>query len=131
MLCLRTLEKFMYLISTNTGEIITILAALILLPGLPLIFTPVQILWVNLVTDGLLDKFIAMEPKEAGIMDRPPRKPKEKIINRDMLLNILFVGALMAIGTLDFHKRIQRWRPSKRSDFSLHNHSAVSSVQRT
>ncbi len=89
-----------YLISTNTGEIITILAALILLPGLPLIFTPVQILWVNLVTDGLLDKFIAMEPKEKGIMDQPPRKPKEKIINRDMMLNIIYVGALMAIGTL-------------------------------
>lgn len=89
-----------YLISTNTGEIITILAALILLPGLPLIFSPVQILWVNLVTDGLIDKFLAMEPKEKGIMDQPPRKSKEKIINREMMLNIIYVGALMAIGTL-------------------------------
>lgn len=89
-----------YLISTNTGEIITILAALIFLPGLPLIFTPVQILWVNLVTDGLLDKFIAMEPKEKGVMNQPPRKPKEKIINRDMMLNIIYVGIFMAIGTL-------------------------------
>lgn len=89
-----------YLISTNTGEIITILAALILLPGVPLIFTAVQILWVNLVTDGLLDKFLAMEPKEKGVMNQPPRKPKEKIINRDMMLNIIYVGIFMAIGTL-------------------------------
>ncbi|MCW4044408.1 MAG: HAD-IC family P-type ATPase, partial [Candidatus Bathyarchaeota archaeon] len=89
-----------YLISTNTGEIITILAALILLPGVPLIFTPVQILWVNLVTDGLLDKFIAMEPKEKGIMEQPPRKPKERIVNRDMMLNIVYVGIFMAVGTL-------------------------------
>jgi P-type Ca2+ transporter type 2C len=89
-----------YLISTNTGEIITIMAALIFLPGVPLIFTPVQILWVNLVTDGLLDKFLAMEPKEKGVMDQPPRKPKEKIINRDMMLNIIYVSAFMAIGTL-------------------------------
>jgi len=89
-----------YLISTNTGEIITIIAALILLPGVPLIFTPVQILWVNLVTDGLLDKFLAMEPKEKGVMDQPPRKPKEKIINRDTMLNIVYVGIFMAVGTL-------------------------------
>jgi Ca2+-transporting ATPase len=89
-----------YLISTNTGEIITILAALILLPTAPLIFTAVQILWVNLVTDGLLVIPLAMEPKENNVMDSPPRKPSEKMINREMVLNILFVGSFMAIGTL-------------------------------
>lgn len=89
-----------YLVSTNTGEIITVIAALVLLPGIPLIFTPVQILWVNLVTDGLLDKFLAMEPKESGVMAQPPRKPKERIINRDIMLNIVYVGIFMAFGTL-------------------------------
>ncbi len=89
-----------YLISTNTGEIITILAALILLPNAPLIFTAVQILWVNLVTDGLLVIPLALEPKEENVMDSPPRKPKERIINREMGLNIIFVGSFMAIGTL-------------------------------
>jgi len=89
-----------YLISTNAGEILTILGALIFLPGSPLIFTAVQILWVNLVTDGLLDKFIAMEPKEAKVMDEPPMKPNEKIINRDIMLNTIFVGVFMAVGTL-------------------------------
>ncbi|MGB9959751.1 MAG: cation-translocating P-type ATPase [Candidatus Bathyarchaeales archaeon] len=89
-----------YLISTNTGEIITILGALLFLPGVPLIFTPVQILWVNLVTDGLLDKFLAMEPKEKDVMEQPPRKPEEKIINRDIALNIVYVSLFMAFGTL-------------------------------
>ncbi len=89
-----------YLISTNTGEIITILGALLFLPGVPLIFTPVQILWVNLVTDGLLDKFLAMEPKEEDIMKQPPRKPEEKIINRDIALNVVYVSLFMAVGTL-------------------------------
>jgi Ca2+-transporting ATPase len=89
-----------YLVSTNAGEILTILGALILLPGAPLIFTPVQILWVNLVTDGLLDKFIAMEPKERDVMSNPPRKPNASIINRDIMLNTVYVGVFMAIGTL-------------------------------
>ena len=89
-----------YLISTNTGEIITILAALILLPNAPLIFSAVQILWINLVTDGLLVIPLAMEPKEANVMDSPPRKPKEHIINREMVFNIVFVGLFMAVGTL-------------------------------
>ncbi|MEM2101948.1 MAG: HAD-IC family P-type ATPase [Candidatus Bathyarchaeia archaeon] len=89
-----------YLIATNTGEIITILAALILLPGAPLIFTPVQILWVNLVTDGLLDVTLAMEPKEEDVMDQPPRKPTEKIINRNIMINTIYVGIFMMIGTL-------------------------------
>ncbi|MEM1717367.1 MAG: HAD-IC family P-type ATPase [Candidatus Bathyarchaeia archaeon] len=89
-----------YLVSTNTGEIITITGALLFLPGVPLIFTPVQILWVNLVTDGLLDKFLAMEPKERDVMEQPPRKPTEKIINRDTALNIIYVSLFMAVGTL-------------------------------
>lgn len=89
-----------YLISTNTGEIITIIGALLFLPGVPLIFTPVQILWVNLVTDGLLDKPLAVEPKERDVMEQPPRKPTEKIINRDIMINVLYVALFMAIGTL-------------------------------
>ncbi len=89
-----------YLISTNTGEVVTILAALILLTGAPLILAPVQVLWINLVTDGLLVIPIAIEAKEGDVMDRPPRKPKEKIINRDITLNVIYVSAFMAIGTL-------------------------------
>ncbi len=89
-----------YLVSTSAGEILTILGALIFLAGVPLIFTPVQILWVNLVTDGLLDKVLAMEPKEEDVMDQPPRNPNEKIINREIMINTIYVGVLMAVGTL-------------------------------
>jgi Ca2+-transporting ATPase len=91
-----------YLISTNTGEIITILGALIFLPNAPLIFTAVQILWINLVTDGLLVIPLALEPKEENVMDLPPRKPKERIINRELIFSIIFVASFMAVGTLWF-----------------------------
>lgn len=91
-----------YLISTNTGEIITILAALLLLPNAPLIFTAVQILWINLVTDGLLVIPLALEPKEVDVMARPPRKSNAQIINRDILFSIVFVGVFMAVGALWF-----------------------------
>ena len=91
-----------YLISTNTGEIIMILSALILLPNAPLIFTAVQVLWINLVTDGLLVIPLALEPKEENVMDLPPRKPKERIINREMIFNIIFVASFMAVGSLWF-----------------------------
>ena len=89
-----------YLISTNAGEILTILIALVFLAINVLIFTPVHILWVNLVTDGLLVINLAMEPKEEDVMDRPPRNPMENIINIDVLKNVLFVAIFMAAGTL-------------------------------
>jgi Ca2+-transporting ATPase len=95
---IRKVVKF--LISTNFGEDLTILLSMLLFKGLPLIFTPVQILWVNLVTDGVLDITIAMEPKEQDVMNEPPRKIDAQIINKEILLNTIFVAAIMAAGTL-------------------------------
>ncbi len=89
-----------YLLSTNIGEDLIILTALILLPATPLILTPIQILWVNLVTDGILDVTLAMEPKEEDVMDEPPRKPTANIVNKEILLNIFYVSVFMMIGTL-------------------------------
>jgi len=89
-----------YLVTTNTAEIITILSALILFPNHPLILTPIMILWINLVTDGLLDKTLVLEAKEADIMEQPPRDPVEKLIDRTMLRNVLILGVLMAAITL-------------------------------
>ncbi|MEM0342729.1 MAG: HAD-IC family P-type ATPase [Thermoplasmata archaeon] len=89
-----------YLISTNTGEILTIQAALVLIPGAPLILTPIMILWINLVTDGLLDKTLALEPKEEDVMHTPPRKPGAKLIDVTMVQNVIVLGILMAAGTL-------------------------------
>ncbi len=89
-----------FLLATNVGEIVTLLGALLFLPFKGLIITPVQILWVNLVTDGLLDITLALEPKEGDVMKQPPRKPNERIINREILRNILYVAMFMAAGTL-------------------------------
>lgn len=89
-----------FLISTNAGEVLTILGAIFLLPVGQLIFTPVQILWVNLVTDGLLDITIALEPKEGDVMSEPPRKSEKRIIDRQMLYVVLFVAVIMVIGAL-------------------------------
>jgi Ca2+-transporting ATPase len=89
-----------FLLATNIGEILTILTALMLLPVRETIITPVQILWVNLVTDGLLDITIALEPKEGDVMDDPPRHRNASIINKVMVRNIVYVAIFMAVGTL-------------------------------
>jgi len=97
-----------YLLATNIGEDLTLLSALAFLPGAGLIITPVQILWVNLVTDGVLDIALAMEPKEGDVMDEPPRKPNARIINQEIMLNILYVALFMAAGTVWMFTRANR-----------------------
>lgn len=89
-----------FLLATNIGEDITLLGSLILFAAKGLIITPVQILWVNLVTDGILDITLAMEPKEEDVMDEPPRKQGSQIVNKEILFNILIVAIVMATGTL-------------------------------
>ena len=97
-----------YLLATNIGEDLTLLSALAFLPGADLIVTPVQILWVNLVTDGVLDIALAMEPKEGDVMEEPPRKPNARIINREIMLNVVYVALFMAVGTLWMFIRANR-----------------------
>ena len=89
-----------FLIATNVGEMLTILASLLIVPNGVMILTPVQILWVNLVTDGILDITLAMEPGEAGVMDDPPRNRNAKIINGEILRGVVLVALFMAAGTL-------------------------------
>jgi len=89
-----------FLLATNIAEDITLISSLVLFASKGLIVTPVQILWVNLVTDGILDITLALEPKEGDVMDEPPRKPTARIINQEILWNILFVAVFMAGGTL-------------------------------
>jgi Ca2+-transporting ATPase len=82
------IQKFVrYLLSSNTAEVLAIF--LNILMGGPLIFLPVQILWMNLVTDGLTAVALGMEPGEKGIMKRPPRNVDERILNRKGILLIL------------------------------------------
>lgn len=101
------IRKFIqYLLSANLGEVLTIFIALIMAPffanSLPLI--ALQILWINLVTDGLPALALGVEPPEPKIMEKKPRDPKEKIINLPMSIKMLFVGIIIMVGTLGIFK---------------------------
>jgi Ca2+-transporting ATPase len=89
------IRKFIrYAVTTNAAEIWTIFLAPFL--GLPMPLLPIQILWINLVTDGLPGLAIAAEPAEHGIMQRPPRPPKESIFAHGMWQHIVWVSLAMA-----------------------------------
>jgi Ca2+-transporting ATPase len=104
------IRKFLrYLLSSNIGEVMTmffgvLLARFIGLPAadggvvLPLLAT--QLLWINLVTDGAPALALGVDPADAGLMSLPPRPKGEGVITRRMWSGILFVGAIMAAGTL-------------------------------
>lgn len=86
-----------YLLATNTGEIALYL--LTILVGLPIPLIPVQILWINLVTDGFNTIPLSLEPGEPGILQERPRNPREPIITRSMAYRIAFLSSFMLIGT--------------------------------
>ncbi len=83
-----------YLLSCNISEVATIFISILLKLPLPLI--PVQILWMNLVTDGLPALALGVEPAEPDVMKRPPRDPQEGIMSRDVLVNIFIGGILLS-----------------------------------
>ena len=87
-----------YVLTCNSGEIWTIFLAPFL--GLPIPLLPIQILWINLVTDGLPGLALAAEPAEPDIMKRPPRNPKESIFADGLGVHVLWVGLLMGILSL-------------------------------
>jgi len=87
-----------YTLSSNLGEILVIFMAIII--GWPLPLIAIQILWVNLLTDGLPGLALGLDSFSKDIMKKPPRKREEKIISKDVIQNILIVGFVMMIGTL-------------------------------
>lgn len=85
-----------YILGSNIGEVLTIAAApLIGLGGVPL--TPLQILWMNLVTDGLPALALAVEPPEPDVMQRPPFSPRESIFARGLGSYMIRIGIIFAI----------------------------------
>ena len=88
------IRKFIkYTMTSNSGEIWTIFLAPLI--GLPIPLLPIQILWINLVTDGLPGLAFASEQAEDNTLNRPPRKPEESIFADGMGLHIIWVGLLM------------------------------------
>lgn len=88
-----------YILGSNIGEVITIAAAPILgLGGVPL--SPLQILWMNLVTDGLPALALAVEPGRAVVMQQPPKDPNESIFARGLGLYMIRIGIVLAVITI-------------------------------
>jgi Ca2+-transporting ATPase len=87
-------KALVYLLIGNTAELAVMLAASVL--GLPLPLLPLHLLWINLVTDGLPALALVMDPPLPGVLDRPPRPPKEPILGRSQWARIAWVGALEA-----------------------------------
>jgi len=83
-----------YILASNWAEILVMLLAPLF--GLPIPLFPVQILWMNLVTDGLPALALGVEPGEKDVMSRPPREPSRPILTRTTGAHILWVGLLMA-----------------------------------
>ena len=93
------IRKFIkYTMTSNSGEIWTILLAPLL--GMPIPLLPIHILWINLVTDGLPGLAFASEPHERAIMERPPRAPKESIFADGLGTHLIWVGLLMGGASL-------------------------------
>jgi len=85
-----------YILGSNIGEVLTIAAAPLLgLGGVPL--SPLQILWMNLVTDGLPALALAVEPAEPDVMKRPPFSPRESIFARGLGFYMVRIGIIFAI----------------------------------
>ncbi len=88
-----------YVLGSNIGEVITIASTPLLgLAGVPI--SPLQILWMNFVTDGLPALALAMEKGEPNVMQRPPYKPRESIFARGLGLYMMRVGLVLAIVTI-------------------------------
>lgn len=93
------IRKFIrYMLSCNLGEVLTMFLGMLI--GLPIPLLPIQILWVNLVTDGLPAIALGLDPPERDIMKRRPRGAKENIFSNGLLKLILFRGTLIGISTL-------------------------------
>jgi magnesium-transporting ATPase (P-type) len=90
-------KSILFILPTNGGEGLTILAAIILGRTLPL--TPVQVLWVNMITAVTLALALAFEPPEAEVMKRPPRDPKANLLGGYFLWRIGLVSGVMCAGT--------------------------------
>lgn len=93
------IRKFIrYMLASNVGEILVMLFAMML--GMPLPLVAIQILWINLVTDGLPAMALGMDPPEGDVMKRKPRNPNESVFARGLTWKILSRGFMIGVVTL-------------------------------
>ncbi|EGO63237.1 calcium-transporting P-type ATPase, PMR1-type [Acetonema longum] len=103
------IRKFIrYLLSCNTGEVLIMFMATLV--GLPLPLLPVQVLWVNLVTDGLPALALGLDPSEPNNMQRPPRLPNESLFSRGLGKRIMFRGIQIGLSTIFVFGAVYFWR---------------------
>lgn len=100
-------KSVQYLLSCNTGEIVAIFFAILLGLGSPL--TPIQILWLNLITDGAPALALGLEPPEKGVMKRKPRNPNEGVLAGGMGQDILIIGVTIGLISLASYWLALHW----------------------
>lgn len=88
----------LFLIPTGFAAVFSILATIFM--GIPIPYVPAQLLWINLVTNGLQDVALAFEPGEKGVIRRPPRNPKEGIMSSLMIQRSIIVSLLISGGVI-------------------------------
>lgn len=94
-----------YLLATNAGEALTMMGALVV--GMPLPLVPVQILWINLVTDSALVIPLGLEPGEKHIMKHAPKRPNAPILSRYLISRMVLIALSMAAITLTIYQVFQ------------------------
>jgi Ca2+-transporting ATPase len=100
----KTIKKvLLYLFSTGISEIFIILMALLL--NLPLPLLAVQIIWLNFVTDGVLDAALAFDPKENNLLDKKSKKTNKFLFDKIMIQRLIIFSLIMGIGTLLLFKQ--------------------------
>jgi Ca2+-transporting ATPase len=91
-----------YLLSSSLQEIFLI--SLAILAGLPLPLFPIQVLWVNLVTDGVQDKAFPFAKEEGDVMKRKPKKPRKQFFDMPQVFRILIFGLIMGVASFELFK---------------------------
>ena len=105
------IRKFLrYLLSSNMGEVFTVFGGVVFAgllgisqPGMAGVTVPLlatQLLWINLLTDAAPALAMGVDPQTDDLMDRPPRSVNDRVIDRDMWVDIIYIGLVMALVTL-------------------------------
>jgi magnesium-transporting ATPase (P-type) len=115
-------KAILFILPTNGGEALTIIAAIAVGRSLPI--TPVQILWVNMITAVTLALALAFEPPEKGVMQRPPRNPREPLLSRMFIWRIVFVSLILVAGTFGLFI----WERNQGADIELARTVAVNTL---